>query len=245
LGSATYRGYALIIRIQHISLRSYGDLDILIKHSDIQKAYDILLSSGYAPELSLTPEKLLKYAAHEDNLSFFQKGNRVIIELHWDLSGSYLARPLTLQRLQNNLQTITISGIQASSMSDEYLLVYLCVHGAKHKWERLEWICGVASHLRSAQRLDWEAVLDFADELQCKRMLFLGLSLCHTLLNAEFPDLILEEITQDTNLPGLVSDVHSSLFPLASDLSTSHIKKRFSSFHMKVRDNYADSLRVP
>src|SRR3712207_8653927 len=39
-------------------------------------------------------------------------------------------------------------------------LLILCVHGTKHIWGRLSWICDVAELLRTQPDMDWEYVLD-------------------------------------------------------------------------------------
>lgn len=226
-----------------MALRSFADLDILIPSGDLQKTYDLLLSVDYSPELQLTPQELGRYSRHEDNLSFVHQSKNVVIELHWDLAGLYLSRPLIYEKLQVDFTTVDLSGHMVNTLSDEHLLVYLCVHGSKHIWERLEWICGVAWLISQKPEPNWQAIFEFAEELQCKRMVFLGILLTHRLFDVELPVTIQHKITVDKRLPRLAKKVCAALFPVDDNDSGQTEKKRFSFFHILIRDNTIDSLR--
>ncbi len=241
--SLSFKGPVLAMDLyKDIGLRSFGDLDILIRHCDLQKAYTLLLSCGYCPELHLDRSRLLAYSCHEDNLSFVREGSTIIIELHWDLSGAYLARPLTFEMLQSHLYEIHLSGKLIANLSSEQLLVYLCIHGSKHIWERLEWIRGVAMLLFEKQNLDWEMVFNLAEDLQCERMLLVGLELAHRILKVDLPDIALQKIKEDQRVANLV-DIASKEVELTSENTPVKKNNRFSFFHIYVRDSSIDSIR--
>lgn len=239
-----FKGPLLSIQLYgDIGRRSFGDLDILIAQKDILHAYEILLSLHYIPELHLAQGRLRKYAIHEDNLSFTHKGHKVIVELHWDLAGAYLSQPLSIQDIEVTGAQFSISGYPMAGFPNETLLVYLCIHGAKHKWERLEWIGAVATLVRKEQNMDWKNVLDFSAKTQSRRMLLLGLSLARDLFGCPLPENIIILIRNDGHLPDLKADSLQSVFPAKDNKQTSPLSKRFSFFHMKVRDSIWDSLR--
>ncbi len=226
-----------------IGQRSFGDIDILITENDILLAYEIMLSLHYTPELQLSPKRLLQYVVHEDNLSFRNTTNNVIVELHWDLAGAYIARPLLLQDLKTIPDQFTISGCALMGLANEYLLVYLCVHGAKHKWERMEWIRSVAVLLENEKNINWESTLQFSELIQCRRMMLLGLLLSRDLFNSKLPQDISQKINYDKRLYPLKKDVTKGLFINSIPEKLSPLDKRFSFFHLKVRDNIFDSIR--
>jgi hypothetical protein len=234
--------FLLFCQTGQVFRRSSGDRR-LISCKDILPAYQTLLALDYSPELPLTPQKLARYASHEDKLSFFNSASKVIVELHWDIAGAYLANPLPIEDLKRIPDQFSISGCSMPGIENGNLLVYLCVHGAKHKWERLEWIRSTAVLLHKSPDMDWEAVLLFAEKKQCTRMLFLGLLLAHNLFKAELPAYVLQMIREDTRLAALEADVMEGLFHDRKDGSVALLNKRFSFFHMKVRDTLLDSLR--
>jgi hypothetical protein len=61
------------------------------------------------------------------------------------------------------------------------------VHGSKHHWERLAWICDVAELVKTRTDLNWSVLLKRAAATENDRMLFLGLSLANRLLDAPLP----------------------------------------------------------
>jgi hypothetical protein len=69
-------------------------------------------------------------------------------------------------------------------------MLFLCVHGAKHMWSRLQWLGDLARLVHTQP--DWPYILDFATGAGCQRPLLLGLLLAHELLEAPVPDSILE-----------------------------------------------------
>jgi hypothetical protein len=91
-----------------LGLRFSSDLDILIQAKDARNAYKVLIESGLTPEITLNNSQLQKYIVTEDNLSFFRNDSKVLIELHWELSGNYLSRPFILEDMLETLITISI-----------------------------------------------------------------------------------------------------------------------------------------
>ena len=63
------------------SLRPMGDIDIIVREENIQKAIDILLESGYRSDY-FSIDNLKKYNRH---LPPFTKSGKRSIELHWTL----------------------------------------------------------------------------------------------------------------------------------------------------------------
>ncbi len=94
------------------------------------------------------------------------------------------------------------------SLEDE--LVLICVHGAKHFWERLMWIADVAA-LISRQPMDWDRVLAVANEVGAQRMLRLGLRLAADLLGAELPAHLAATVQSDRAAAKLAAQIESRL----------------------------------
>jgi len=62
------------------------------------------------------------------------------------------------------------------------------VHGTKHRWERLRWICDVAELIRVREDVKWETLMRVAESLGSRHMLSLGLYLAHDVLGAPLPE---------------------------------------------------------
>lgn len=224
-------------------VRAYSDLDILISCEDVERAVKLLQSGGYLTEIDISDELLANYMLHEDNLTLLHPDAGVCVELHWELSGRTLQKPLTLQSLSGRLEPLLLTGRQIESLATEDLLLYLCVHGTKHVWSRLDWLCCVAALIRVKPDVDWTIVLQSAQERKCLRMVLLGLSLAADLLAVDLPDQVCTMISSDKALVGLAEDVKKVMFPSDGTMVRDEEQKRFMLFHLRVRDTWWQASR--
>jgi len=109
--------------------------------------------------------------------------------------------------MNSRLLEVEIGGRTVRTFSVEDTMVMLCVHGAKHFWERLAWIQDIAN-LVGAQPVDWRALTRIAGEMKCSRLLLLGLLLAHNLFDAPVPPEILERAQNDRNVRWLTQKVN-------------------------------------
>src|SRR5215208_6688504 len=154
-----YKGPVLaLFAYDNLALRRFVDLDVIVRKTDVFKAREMLLAEGYSPSksLSLNQQELLLHTQH--NLQFSRDNHRLIVELHWEVAPHLFASTVNAGRLWQDLSTIHLNGTQLKTLSAEDLLFSLCVHGSRHLWERLGWICDVAE-LITRQPLDWTALL--------------------------------------------------------------------------------------
>lgn len=222
----------------NLELRQFSDLDILVSKKDAVNAWNILIQDGFKPELDLTNNQKQKYVKSEDNISF-SKGT-VCVELHWEMSGLYLARPLTLEHVSQELDKILFVDKEISNLCSEHLLVYLCVHGAKHGWGNIEQVCCVAGIIK--KNLDWNLIETLALEWKCQKILKLGLYLSWKLMDAPLPDNVLDKIKKDETIPKLAQEVVSCMFENVIHSKAKDTTDRFSFFHIRVRDSFIDKL---
>jgi hypothetical protein len=99
--------------------------------------------------------------------------------------------------------SIPLKDKTVQGLAPEDLLIILCVHGSKHAWEQLKWVCDVAELLRAHDRLDWQQVFATASTWRCERMVLLGLSLAQQLLDAPLPVLASAHLSADSDVQAL------------------------------------------
>jgi hypothetical protein len=225
------------------ALRQFDDLDVLIHRNDAIKAFQLLVSYGYRPEVSIDAEQFKAYLKTENSLALYTKDSEMLVELHWELTGRYTGYSFDLAHIENRLETGTISGREIRQLSPEDLLVYLCIHGSKDRWNHLDSICCVAELVRSHPDMKWVRVEHLAGEIHCRRMLDLGLFLANHLLDAELPIHILERINIDPELKIITLKIGKTLFPQFHRSSASRVNSDFSIFHMTLKDRIIDKLR--
>jgi hypothetical protein len=112
--------------------------------------------------------------------------------LHWGLTPKSFPFALGFEDLWTRRQSVRLGGQSIQTFSNEDLLLYLCVHGAKHYWRRLEWIAAVAELIRGSAKIDWPVVLRRARETNCRNIMSVGLLLACNTFNLELPSEIQE-----------------------------------------------------
>jgi hypothetical protein len=207
-----YKGPVLaLFAYGDIALRRFVDLDVIVKKSDVLKAREILLKEGYTPSKSLSPSQQELLLRTQHNMQFSRDNHQLIIELHWEVAPHLFASTVNGERLWQNLITIDLNGTPVKTFSAEDLLFSLCVHGSRHLWERLGWICDVAE-LITRQDLDWTALLERVASADCDRMFLLGVHLANRLLDAPLPLEVKERCDSDPRLSSLADNIIEHLF---------------------------------
>jgi hypothetical protein len=115
------------------------------------------------------------------------------------------------ETLWQNLVTVNLLGTMCKTLSADDLLFSLCVHGSRHLWERLGWICDVAE-LISRHPLNWTALLERAAKADNERMFLLGLYLAERLFETPLPDEVKQRCAADKRLEPLAAKIVEHLF---------------------------------
>ena len=171
------------------ALRSSSDLDLLVRKRDIEGAVSVLAQEGYA--LGANMQRLpLRVLLRLNCELFFHRQRMADVDLQWETGPAHYPFRIAPEMLWLSLGRTRMAGREVPCLSPEALLLFLCVHGTKHMWSRLQWLGDVARLVRKP--LNWEAVLEMAEEARCMRPLLLGLSLAHELLEAPVPEDILQ-----------------------------------------------------
>jgi hypothetical protein len=237
----SYKGPVLAqFAYANIALRRFVDLDVIVHKSDVLKAREILLNEGYAStkSLSLNQQELLLRTQH--NFQFSRDNHRLIFELHWDVAPHLFASSLNTDRLWQDLITIDLNGTSVKTFSAPDLLFSLCVHGSRHLWERLGWICDVAE-LIARHKCDWTSLLDRAAAADSERMFLLGLYLAEQLLEAPLPDEIKERCASDPRLAALAENVVEHLFNGATHVPAT--SREIFKYNLGVRKTFSARAR--
>lgn len=160
-----------------LGLRQFDDLDLLVEPHNRSGAAHALISAGYDIVEDSDRAKPLK--AVNPRLG-------VTVELHQRLLP--LRSAFKMDRdVWRRATTFELFGREVLTLCDEDLLLYLCAHGTKHFWCRLQWICDIAELAAARTKLDWNALCSLAQQNGGRRVLWIGLTLARRLLGAAIP----------------------------------------------------------
>ena len=193
----TFKGPALSqMAYGDITLRQYVDLDVLVRKEDIYKIDTLLKDRGYQRVLEITPTQEKVYLQYAHDLGLHHPKSGVHFEMHWSLMDDDYPMQIDLDSIWRDPQTVKINGKKIKIFPTEELLLYLCIHGSKHLWERIEWIKDIDLLIRT-QEIDWEKVMKEAESSKFETMFYLGLSLTIQLFETPLPE----------NIKKLISDM--------------------------------------
>jgi hypothetical protein len=213
IAAIPYKGPVLAASIYgNVALRQVNDLDILIRRRDVFRARDLLLSRGYRPKFPLTPAQEQAALRSMYAFGFINDEHGVTVEIHWGLARRHFSFPLDLDALWERLEPVSLAGKTVRHLAPEDLLLVLCLHGAKHCWSSLKWICDVAALVRARPELDWDEVLRRATSQGSVRMLLLGLLLARELLGVDLPREVWLRLEADPRVRVLSARVREQLF---------------------------------
>lgn len=239
-----YKGPVLSSRLYgNLGLRRSVDLDVIVRKDDLHAARTILFDLGYVPSV------MLQGTNHEFQVEsrYSERFDRPssVVELHWAFTNKDVAFPLTLNDIGPRLTTHQVSGRVIRVLNSEDTLLVLCVHGAKHQWAHLEWICGIAELLHRGDDISWPDLLSRATETRSLRRLLLGLCLAHDLFRAPLPEDVKKRIRGDGQISALAATVTFALFDGDRNVETLHTFGTLDHdlFHFRLGDRFPDSLR--
>jgi hypothetical protein len=180
-----YKGPVLALSAYGDSaLRQCCDLDVMLRPEDVWRAAELAAGQGYEPVAPLpAPADRHGFLATRYHIEFVRADRLVHVELHWSFSQEEYRAALDTAPLWTRLSSVRLAGVEFPAFAPEDLLLVLCLHGAKHAWRRLKWICDV-SELR-ARHPDLDvAVHRAARQAGSERIVALGVGLAADLLGA-------------------------------------------------------------
>ncbi len=206
-----FKGPALAVQLYgDPALRQYDDLDVIVRAADFQPAQDIALALGWLPR---------EQHSHHHTFSLWRGDLEIILELHWEFMPLPDIFPFDSQidAAWARCETIALGGYKARAFAPEDQLLYLCAHGGRHLWRRLQWICDVAQLIYTRPDLDWTRLMAQAKASGGQRMLFLGLSVAQDLLGAPLSPAIAQTVRGHRHTAKLTRQVKRQYFeePLA------------------------------
>jgi hypothetical protein len=225
----------------NLSLRHFSDLDIFLGRKDILKAKQVLAQQGYRPNLQFTAKQETAYFKTHHEYRFVREKDAAIVEIQWAITEETFSFPFDFDEVWERREMVVLAGTSVSSLHPDDLLLILCVHGTKHRWEQLKWICDIAEIVMSYQgRIDWVRLAAHARAQGGARMLYLGLYLARQMFGAILPSEVLEPLRRDSQIKSLATHVAVRLSKVSANPARLRDEPVF--FYWKARERLRDKL---
>jgi hypothetical protein len=190
------------------AVRSYVDLDLLVRDTAILSASRTLTALGFVADV---PEAAILAGKIPGEYLFTRTGTNQIVELHTEKTFRYYPRPMRIEDLFARQRHVPLEGREVPALCLEDELVLNCIHGAKHFWERLMWPADIAAIVARHPEIAWECVRQAARDVGAERMVHVGLLLAESLLGVPVPAGMAANANADGAAPELVRQVESWL----------------------------------
>ncbi len=208
----------------NVALREFSDLDILVDIPHIRNAKDLLISNGYELDFEMPNGVETYYELFGYYYNLLNRQDEMAVDLHWNLIPQDYSFSLDTEAIIRSSKFAVFEGEELLVIRPEYLMIYLCLHGAKHGWSQLNWILDIAQ-LILTKDIDWDFVIDKTRKIGSKKMVYLGIFLASEIFSIELPDKVVKEISLQKKVKLNFSKACNILFP-------------------KVRNTYAGTLEI-
>jgi len=241
ISAISFKGPAIAAHLYgNIALRQFDDLDILVHKRDAKRAKELLISKGYQPMYKLDEKEETAYIESKFEYFLSNIDNSTYLGIHWQIVPKYFSIPIDAERFWPRLEMQSLFGREIQTISPEDLLFVLCLHGTRHLWQRLAWICDIAQLIEVHRNLSWDWIIKQASILSSERILNLGLYLAKDILDTELPEEISKKVLKDTVVKSLALRVKNWLF---QDNNGGPKSLEYPLFHLRVRERVRDRVQ--
>ena len=235
-----FKGPALAQQIYgDITLRTFSDLDIIVKREDVLRAKDVLISDGYRTEYKLTSTQEKAVLDYDCEYHFNQEERNFRIDLHWRFNQSCHFIEVDFPGFWSRMGTIALEKRDVFAPSPEDLLLALCIHNARHHCNDLKLVGDIAGLINLHKDLDWNSVLQQAKKMGIERIICLNVGLAEDLFKSDVPEAVSGNARNVIGPSFLNSHVRDELLLISPD--SSRIVREMM-FWFLARERFRDGL---
>jgi hypothetical protein len=162
-----------------VSLRTSGDLDMLIPINDLEKVDKLLFKLGYEKD-DYIQTILNDWTWRHHHVTYFHPKKRIKLEIHWRLNPGPGKEPSFIE-LWDRKRVSSLTRYPVYYLGREDLFLFLVSHGARHGWSRLRWLIDIDQLVR--QKPNWEILTNLLKRYQYLQVGGQALLLASQLLN--------------------------------------------------------------
>ncbi|MDG5819712.1 nucleotidyltransferase family protein [Natronococcus sp. A-GB7] len=238
ISALPYKGPVLAAVVHgDLAFRGSKDVDVLLPKAEISAARETLLANGFRPKdpsaIGTEPGEM-----GSNRHSTVVSEDDIRVELHWRITGNRFPFAVDFERLWRTRETADVGGTTMPIPSLDELVVPLAVHGNRHCWSELAWLCDFAGTV-DARDFDWGDRLRAASDLGAKRMLLVGLGLVDLLTDVELPPIVRRHLRSDRVANELSKAVVTSFLWTAAPSTLATVR-----YMLRVRERPTDTLRA-
>ncbi len=192
------KGAAIAALYPDPALRPYGDLDILVRRTQLDEAVGALERLGY--HCTYSPAWSLEYGY---DVPMASEDGRSVVELHWRLDYSAGVGRLPVEDLWGRAVPYLVDGQASLQLEDVDMVLHLCSHAAvKHRARLgLRPLCDLIQITHQWESVRWRTLARRASDYGLARPVFLMLTLTEQVLGLVVPEEVMSTLLPAGNTP--------------------------------------------
>jgi hypothetical protein len=225
---------------EDLAVRQALDLDVLVREEQFWHAKDLLHAMGYQSLRALTESEQKEFVSWHASYELIHPGQNIVIELHHNFLPANATDHLPSGEVWERHTRVTMAGVTMRSLDFHDLVIYLCIHGARHEWAKLKWLCDLGGLMHRQPSIDWPLVCQRAERTGSLRAVALACWLIKRCFGLPPPEPVHAHMQTDSVLPSLGWAVLNR--EVGSGLTRSDTSWRSFWFHVRARERWRDRL---
>ena len=155
-----------------IGLRTFGDLDLLVKEENLAYAKKIMSDLEYVFTSGKMSEEWRK-KKHFHLMPYIQPDKNIVVEIHWHITGDSFH--INIDEWWEMAKVIKIDNCQALILSPEDMLIHLCLHLFNHGYNNitLRGLCDIFGTLTYYRKeINWQRFQDKVDKYKISKPVY-------------------------------------------------------------------------
>lgn len=166
-----------------ISLRTSGDIDVLIPIDQLEGVEELLLDQGYEKD-DYIKTVLNDWKWRHHHVVYVHPKNGIKLEVHWRLHPGPAKEP-SFNELWERRNRSNLTSFPLYTLLEEDLFIYLLTHGSRHGWSRIRWLDDINKLMN--KDINWTEIHKLLKKYHSIQIGGQGLVLTSQLLNSSIP----------------------------------------------------------
>ncbi len=214
-----------------IGLRYMGDIDLLVREQDLDRAEELMAKLGYFSYEGQHSKDSFK-KNHRHLAPFYNQDNGIKVEIHRDIVNPGTPFYIDIRKLWDRAQGAIIGGVNTLALSHEDLIIHLCLHSFysqpfKRGMRNLIDISQVVEYYD--ERINWDLIIKEAREGSFAFYIYYALYLAREIMDVKIKKEVLDALKNGFKL----RPFEERLLMLAAQKSV-FLRANFSSIILKL-----------
>lgn len=216
--------------------RQFDDLDLFVRREDLDRAESALRRGGYRLLGNLSSQQRSAEIAFRGSLELGHEKHLTEVDLHCSIVEPFysMKSPINWEKLEER----AFGSLMIKTLSPEDLLLVLCVHGSKHHFSKIRWLCDIVQLVEKNPSIKWKEIFASANQNGTSRILGASLLLSNKFLGARVPANIVEELEEIPEANSIALDYCREFFSVGMRGEIDIFKQ-----DLRLRECYSDRIK--